>query len=77
MLTIDENGNRKWRNSKDKLHRLDGPAIEYRDGYKSWYKNGELHRLDGPAIEYANGYKVWYIDGVKYTEEEYKRRSLQ
>ena len=25
----------------DKLHRLDGPAIEYTDGYKEWYVNGE------------------------------------
>jgi len=23
------------------LHRIDGPAIEYCDGYKSWYLNGK------------------------------------
>jgi len=25
-----------------KLHRLDGPAVEYADGDKWWYENGEL-----------------------------------
>jgi hypothetical protein len=24
----------------DKLHRVDGPAVEWADGYKSWYLNG-------------------------------------
>ena len=45
-------------------HRLDGPAIEHADGYKSWYVNGKRHRLDGPAVEDANGDKEWYVDGV-------------
>jgi hypothetical protein len=44
----------------DKLHRLDGPAIEYNSGDKGWYQNGLCHRLDGPAIEYVFGYKAWY-----------------
>ena len=46
-----------------KLHRLDGPAVEYADGAKEWYQNGELHRLDGPAVEYADGGKYWYQNG--------------
>ena len=55
----------------DKLHRTDGPAIEYADGYKEWYLNGELHREDGPAIEYASGDKEWYLSNVRYTFEEW------
>ena len=46
-----------------KLHRLDGPAIEYADGGKFWYQNGQRHRLDGPAIEYTNGTKYWFQNG--------------
>lgn len=46
-----------------KVHRDDGPAIEYADGSKQWFKNGEIHRLDGPAIEYADGSKQWFKDG--------------
>lgn len=53
-----------------KLHREDGPAVEWVgekscfSGYKSWYKNGELHRLDGPAIEWKNK-QEWWIEGKR------------
>ena len=53
----------EWRNSESLLHRLDGPAIEYSDGAKAWWVNGQLHRVDGPAIEYNNGTKEWYVNG--------------
>ena len=46
-----------------KLHREDGPAIEYADGDKEWYLHGKLHRIGGPAIERANGHKEYWIDG--------------
>ena len=46
-----------------KYHRLDGPAIEYANGYKVWYQNGKRHRLDGPAVEYVDGYKAWFQNG--------------
>ena len=46
-----------------KLHREDGPAVEYANGSKAWYLNGKLHREDGPAVEYSNGDKEWWIDG--------------
>jgi hypothetical protein len=31
----------KW-NLKNKLHREDGPAVEFASGYKEWYLNGKL-----------------------------------
>jgi len=37
----DEDGNKRWY-KEGKLHRLDGPAVEYANGTKRWYKNGEL-----------------------------------
>jgi hypothetical protein len=46
-----------------RLHREDGPAIEYNNGDKFWCLNGRLHREDGPAIEYSNGDKYWYNFG--------------
>ena len=49
-----------------KLHRVDGPAIEYANSDKEWYVDGKLHRVDGPAVEYANGDKHWYIDGKRH-----------
>ena len=50
------NGSKQWY-INGKLHRTDGPAIEWSmmEGIH-WYINGELHRTDGPAIEYNDGY---------------------
>ena len=53
----------EWRNLEGKMHRLDGPAIEYSDGYKAWWVNGQLHRIDGPAVEYSEGNKEWWVNG--------------
>jgi hypothetical protein len=44
-------------------HRLDGPATEYSDGSKYWYKEGKFHRLNGHAIEWCDGTKEWWIEG--------------
>jgi len=51
-----------------KLHREDGPAVEYANGAKMWYLHGKLHREDGPAIEYANGNKYWYLNDKFHRE---------
>ena len=59
----------RWYNSKDQFHREDGPAIEYTNGNKSWWLNGQLHRENGPAVEYVNGYKFWYINGQLHRED--------
>ena len=63
-IRIDEDRNKYY--YKDKamtiLHRLDGPAVEWANGSKSWWVDGKQHRLDGPAVEWANGYKAWYVD---------------
>ena len=73
-VTVDEEGTILWYNKSNKLHREDGPAVEYADGYKAWYLNGKLHREDGPAVEYAYGGKYWYINGEKLTEKEFDNR---
>ena len=49
-----------------KLHREDGPAVEYTNGQTEWYSNGLLHREGGgPANEKLHGYrgKMWYKNG--------------
>ena len=60
-----------------KMHREDGPAIEYSDGYKAWFVNGKLHREDGPAIEDSNDDKAWYINGVELTEADFNNRTAK
>ena len=65
-------GTKKWY-LNDKLHREDGPAVEYADGTKCWYLNGkevteeEHKRLTSKAT--CEG-KVVEIDGVKYELKE-------
>lgn len=55
----------------DKLHRDDGPAIEYDKKYKMWFRNGLLHREDGAAIEYHDGRKEYFLYGQNLTEQQF------
>jgi len=61
-VKVHGNGDKHWY-LYGKLHRTDGPAVEYADGAKFWWFDGKLHRTDGPAVEYANGAKFWWFDG--------------
>jgi hypothetical protein len=61
-VKVCANGTKSW-HLNGKLHREDGPAIEYANGSKYWCLNGKYHREDGPAVEYANGTKQWYRNG--------------
>ena len=72
-VKVYPNGTKRWY-LNGKLHREDGPAIEYAIGHKEWYLNGKFHREDGPAIEDANGTKKWwYLNGKSMSEAEHKR----
>ena len=73
-VEVYTNGDKYWY-LNDKLHREDGPAIEFNDGTKKWFLNGELHREDGPAIKWGDGWhgdKYWFFkskhhrDGSKH-----------
>jgi len=57
-----DDGNKRWY-LNGKIHREDGPAIEYANGTKEWYLNDKRHREDGPAVERADGSKFWYLNG--------------
>ena len=75
ICKTDADGDKRWY-LDDKLHRTDGPAVEYADGYKVWYLDGKRHRTDGPAIEYPNGDKYWYLNGKQIdckSQEEFER----
>ena len=57
-------GSVNYFNSKNQLHRIDGPAVIYPSGSVSWYRDGALHRTDGPAVIYSDGDKLWYQNGL-------------
>ena len=48
-----------------RLHRDDGPSVEYSSGDRLWHSNDMLHRVDGPAIERVTGDNEWFRDGKK------------
>jgi hypothetical protein len=69
--SVDSEGNRFW-HLDGKLHREDGPAVEWADGMKEWWVNGLRHRTDGPAVTYPDGSEheqwresVWWVNGVR------------
>ena len=71
----DEDGNIYWWLPSGGLHRKYGPAVEYADESKEWWKSERRHREDGPAIEWANGEKThWFINGTEVTEQEYPEK---
>ena len=52
-----------------KLHRVEGPAIEWSNGDKEWYLNDKRHRVEGPAIEWSYGDKSWWLNGLLHRED--------
>jgi len=70
--TIENNGNKSYRNEAGKLHREDGPAIIFPDGSKKWLIEGELHRMDGPAVEWASGKVEYYLNGWRHSKGTYE-----
>jgi len=69
-LHTNEHGDKSWY-LNSKLHKSDGPAIEYANGSKIWWFHGLLHRTDGPAVIRANGTNAWYLHGKEYTQDEF------
>jgi len=59
---IIEYNNRKEWYKNGKLHRLNGPAIEYKNGFKKWYRNGILYQECGPKMIYNKHHKKWFIN---------------
>ena len=39
-VKVFDNGDKYWF-LNDKIHRIDGPAVEYANGNKRWYLNGK------------------------------------
>jgi hypothetical protein len=51
------------------VHRDEGPAIEWADGTRQWYRDGKRHREDGPAIEHPDRTMEWYRDGKLHRDD--------
>jgi hypothetical protein len=72
FVTTDAFGTKRWINKRGEIHRIDGPAVIFKDGYKEWRINGNLHREDGPAVVFPDGNKQWWINRIRYeTKDSY------
>ena len=71
-VKVNDNGDKFWC-LNDKLHRIDGPAVEGSDGSKEWWLDEKLHRTNGPAVEYADGTKEWWLYGKQLTQAQWKQ----
>ena len=50
----------------DEHHRMDGPAMLWRDGDLIWEQYGEHHRINGPA--YCMSFQeLWFNRGINVT----------
>ena len=59
----------EYRNSKDELHRIYGPAYISRNfEIEAWFKEGKRHRVGGPAYIH-NSNMVWYQEGKLHNLE--------
>jgi hypothetical protein len=57
---IDDNGDTYYLNEYEENHRLDGPAVEYKNGDFEYWENGLLHNINGPACIYKDsGIEYW------------------
>jgi hypothetical protein len=70
-IEITHNGDKFYYKDKEMkiLHREDGPAAEWANGNKYWYRDGLLHREAGPAAERADGNKSWWRDSKLHRED--------
>ena len=66
-----------YKKGTDILHREDGPAVEYADGSKMWYFNGNRHREDGPAIIHHSGHSEWWVEGNPLTKVQWLNRNKE
>lgn len=56
-------GSIRYINNRNELHRINGPAVIFKNGEKRWIQNGVLHREDGPAVLYPDGRGLWFLHG--------------
>jgi hypothetical protein len=69
-MSIDSDGDKRWV-VNGKLHREDGPAVEWANGDTEWWQHGIRHRTDGPAMEWENGHKEWYLHDCVFSFDKW------
>jgi hypothetical protein len=68
QMKVNKYGVKEWR-LHGKLHREDGPAIEWANGSKHWYLHGKRHREGAPAVDNISGHKEWWLHNMRHRED--------
>jgi len=71
-----EDGNRYWY-AQDRLHRQDGPAVEYSSGAVEYWWCGGYHREDGPALIDTDGSERYALDGNIFEDKKTWEHALR
>ena len=50
------------------LHRVDGPAVIYKNGDEEWWFYGKRHREDGPSSMCSTG-EYWYLNNLRHRSD--------
>lgn len=61
----------EYYNHNNLLHRLDGPAIIWKDGTQKWYYLGEVHSIAGPAVIKNDGTVEYWIRNNKLSYHDW------
>jgi len=71
---IGPEGTKRYYDENGEFHREDGPALEWPNGIKVWYKHGKVHREDGPAKDYGDGIHYYYfLNDRQYWKKDYDK----
>lgn len=54
-----------------RLHRDDGPALEWFNGTCEWWWHGNRHRVGGPVVMWPTGTMQWWISGVQVSHADH------
>lgn len=58
------------------LHKIDGPAIQFKTGEVHYFVQGMRHNIAGPAVSFNEFHQYW-INDVQYSLEDFNAKILK
>ena len=65
-VELGVDGETRFLDKLNRLHRVSGPAIVWPSGRREWWERGYRHRPDGPAIEHPDGTCEWFSFDLRH-----------
>ena len=67
----------EYYDAEGRLHREDGPALEWDYGQKEYVIHGQRHRIDGPAVVWWNGDVEYWLNNRQVTAADMPNLTLE